>query len=73
MGLLKHCILFVDIMKMCMWSFGGNEINFDRITAFKLTNFLAAFTVWGRHFVKSTSSTFYNGSFLNKALILRTK
>ena len=24
---------------------------------FKPTNFLAAFTLWGRHFVKSTSST----------------
>ena len=34
---------------------------------FKLTNFLAAFTLWGRHFVKSTSSTVYCGSFLNKA------
>ena len=35
MGLLKPCILFVDIMKMCMWSFGGDKIIFDRITAFK--------------------------------------
>ena len=31
---LKSCILFVDIMKMCMWSFGGDKIIFDRITAF---------------------------------------
>ena len=53
MGLLKPCILVVDIMKMCMWSFGRNKISFERITAFKLTNFLAAFTLWGRHFVKS--------------------
>ena len=34
---------------------------------FKLTNFLAAFTLWGRQFVKSTSSTVYSGSFLTKA------
>ena len=31
---LKPYILFVDIMKMCMWSFGGDKIIFDRITAF---------------------------------------
>ena len=31
---LKSCILFVDIKKMCMWSFGGDKIIFDRITAF---------------------------------------
>ena len=34
MGLLKPCLLFVDIMKMCMWSFGGDKINFDKIMAF---------------------------------------
>ena len=72
MGLLKPCILFVDIMKTCMWSFGGNKINFERNTAFKLTNCLAAFTLWDRHLVKSTSSSVYNGSFLNKAYILWT-
>ena len=33
---------------------------------FKLTNFLATFTLWGRHFVKSTSSTVYC-VFFNKA------
>ena len=31
---LKPCIFFVDMMKMCMWSFGGEKIIFDRITAF---------------------------------------
>ena len=58
-------------MKMCMWCFGGDKINFDRITAFKLTNFLAAFTLMGRHFVKSTSSTVYNhwlGAYRTNAL-----
>ena len=50
-----------------MVSFDTDKINFDRITAFKLTNFLAAFTLWGKHFVKSTSSTVYSGSFSNKA------
>ena len=39
MGLLKPCILFVDIMQMCMWSFGGDKINFDRITALNLLIF----------------------------------
>ena len=33
-GLLKPCILFVDIMKMCMWSFDGDIIIFNRIMAF---------------------------------------
>ena len=54
-------------MRTCMWSFDTDKINFDRITAFKLTNLLADFTLWGRHFVKSTSSIVYSGSFLNKA------
>ena len=31
----KKCINFVDIMKICIWSFGGNKVKFDRrITAF---------------------------------------
>ena len=30
----EPCILFVDVIKMCMWSFGGDKIIFDRITAF---------------------------------------
>ena len=30
---LKPCIPVVDILKMCMWVFGGARINFDRITA----------------------------------------
>ena len=39
------------------------------LTELQLLNLLilAAFTLWGRPFVKSTSSTVYNGSFLNKA------
>ena len=39
------------------------------LTEFRFLNLLilAAFTLWGRLFVKSTSSTFYSGSFLNKA------
>ena len=32
---LKPCISVVDILKMCMWVFGGARINFDRITAFR--------------------------------------
>ena len=32
---LKPCIFVVDILKMCMWVFGGARINFDRITAFQ--------------------------------------
>ena len=35
---------------------------------FKLTNFLAAFTLWGRHFVKPTSSTVYSGSFFKQGI-----
>ena len=31
---LKPCISVVDILKMCMWVFGGARINFDKITAF---------------------------------------
>ena len=33
--ILKPCISVVDILKMCMWVFGGARINFDRITAFR--------------------------------------
>ena len=32
---LKPCIPVVDILKMCMWVFGGARINFDRIAAFR--------------------------------------
>ena len=32
---LKPCIPVVDILKMCMWVFGGARIYFDRITAFR--------------------------------------
>ena len=32
---LKPCIPDVDILKMCMWAFGGARINLDRITAFR--------------------------------------
>ena len=32
---LKPCIPLVDILKMCMWVFGGAKNNFDRITAFR--------------------------------------
>ena len=32
---LKPCIIIVDILKMCMWIFGGARINFDRFTAFR--------------------------------------
>ena len=39
---------------------------------FKLTNLWQLFTLWGRQFVKSTSSTVYSGYFLNKAYILWT-
>ena len=31
---LKPCIPVVDMLKMCVWVFGGARINFDRITAF---------------------------------------
>ena len=42
---MKPCIPVVDILKMCMWVFGGARINFDRITAIQtliviLGNFL---------------------------------
>ena len=39
------------------------------LTELRLLNLLifGVFTLWGRHFVKSTSSTVYNGSFLNNA------
>ena len=36
---LKPCILVVDIMKTFMWVFDGARVNFDRITAFELSNF----------------------------------
>ena len=32
---LKSCIPVVDILKMCLWIFGGARINFDGITAFR--------------------------------------
>ena len=32
---LKPCIAVADILKMCMWVFGGATINFDRITTFQ--------------------------------------
>ena len=36
---------YVDIMKICMWSFGGNKVKFDRrITALFNIIILAAFT-----------------------------
>ena len=31
---LKLCRHIVDILKMCIWAFDGDKINFDRITAF---------------------------------------
>ena len=37
MGLLKPCILFADIMKMCMWSFGGRKLI---LTELRLLNLL---------------------------------
>ena len=33
--ILKSCIHIVDILKMCMWVFGGARVNFDRIIAFR--------------------------------------
>ena len=33
---LKHCILVVDIMKMCMWVFDIARLNFERIKAFRI-------------------------------------
>ena len=55
-----------------MWSFDGDKINFAELRLFKLYGFLnllilVAFTLWGGHFVKTTSSTVYSESFLNKA------
>ena len=32
---LKPCLPVVDILKMCMWVFGGARIDDDRITAFQ--------------------------------------
>ena len=41
---MKPCIPVVDILKMCMWVFGGARINFDRINSLSnlviLGNFL---------------------------------
>ena len=37
------------------------------LTELRLLNLLIFWQLLGRHFVKSTSSTVYNGSFLNKA------
>ena len=50
-----------------MWSFDGVILILTELRLFKLTNFLADVTSWGRHFVKSTSSTVYSTSFFNKA------
>ena len=33
-GSFEALYIFVDIMKMCMWRFGGDKIFFDRIMAF---------------------------------------
>ena len=46
MDLFETLHFAVDILKMCMWGFGGARINFDRITAFRtLGNFLLC-RVW---------------------------
>ena len=39
MGLLKPCILSVDIMKMYLWSFGGEKIFLTELRPFKLSHF----------------------------------
>ena len=39
MGLLKPCIFFVDIMKMCMWSFGGDKVILTDLRPFKHSHF----------------------------------
>ena len=36
---LKHCMLVVDIMKICIWIIDGPRINFESIMAFELSNF----------------------------------
>ena len=54
-------------MKMCMWSFGGDKINFDRISAFKLSIFWQLLHYGVGTLLKSTSSTFYGVFFSNKA------
>ena len=36
---LKPCILFVDIMKMCMWSFVGDKIILTELRPFKHSHF----------------------------------
>ena len=42
---LKPCIPVVDILKFCMWVFGGARINCDRITAFELSHFRQLFAL----------------------------
>ena len=54
-------------MKMRMWSFDEDKIDFDRITVFSNLLILAAFTLWGRQFVKSLLPQFIVDLFLNKA------
>ena len=38
-------------MKMCMWSFDGDKINFYRMMAFSTQSFWAAYTLQGMEFV----------------------
>ena len=52
---------------MGVWSFDGDRIDFDRITFFSNLLILAAFTLWGRQFVKSLPEFIVELFFLNKA------
>ena len=46
---LKSWILFVDIMKICMWSFGGDKIILIELRPFKHSHF--GFALYNIEFV----------------------
>ena len=62
----RPCVHCVVVMKMRMWSFDCHKIDFDRITFFFFKLILAAFTLWGRQFVKSLLPQFIVDLFFNK-------
>ena len=65
---LKPYVLFVDTSKVFIWSFNGDNIIFDRITAFKTKSFLHI--GYGVCVINSCTPTVYNGSFSDLASLL---
>ena len=61
MDLFETCVLVVNIMKMCMWVFGGARVDFDRIMTFELSQ-SRQFLVGYVDCVINSSNSFYGFS-----------